>query len=137
FSQVGLPDKMISDLGTPLVSKVMEAVWEMLGVKHIKVAPYNQKANAKIERRHRVIGDLIRAFLENKPENSWSKYIVIIEWAIRSSVSQNSPYSPSEILHGFPNRLPLHTRIEEISRVGDIDVNNYVDIINERKKVMY
>src|SRR5207245_1121740 len=137
FSQVGLPDKMISDLGTPLVSKVMEAVWEMLGVKHIKVAPYNQKSNAKIERRHRVIGDLIRALLENKPESSWSKYIVIIEWAIRSSVSQNSPYSPSEILHGFPNRLPLHTRIEEFPRVGDMDVPKYVDELKERMKVLY
>src|SRR5207245_3815053 len=122
FSQVGLPDKMISDLGTPLVSKVMDAVWEMLGVKHIKIAPYNQKANAKIERRHRVIGDLIRAPLENKPENSWSKYIVIIEWAIRSSVSQNSLYSPIEILDGFLNRLTLNTRIEEFIRLGDMDV---------------
>src|SRR5207245_10401631 len=44
---------------------------------------------------------------------------------------------PSEMLHGIPNRLQLHTRIEEFPRVGDMDVPKYVDELKERMKVLY
>ena len=107
FSQAGIPDKIVSDLGTPLVSKTMEAVWGMMGVKHITTAPYNQKANAKIERRHRMVGDNLRTLLQGKDERTWDKNIVLVEWAVRSSVSPQSPISPSELMHGFPSRMPV------------------------------
>ena len=99
FSQVGLPDRLISDLGTPLISQTMQLLWKMLNVKHVTTAAFNQKANSKIERKHRVISDTLRALLQSTEVGKWEKQIVLIEWALRTGATPVSPFSPSEILH--------------------------------------
>ena len=82
FSQVGLPDRLISDLGTPLISQTMKHMWQMLNVKHVTTAAFNQKANARIERKHRVISDTLRALLQIMEIGQWEKQLVLVEWAL-------------------------------------------------------
>ena len=104
FSQVGLPDRLISDLGSPLISETMKVLWKLLHVKHITTAAFNQKANGKLERRHRVISDTLRTLLQTTEIGQWQQHIVLIEWAMRAGSTPTNPFSPSEILHGFPSR---------------------------------
>ena len=126
LSQIGIPDRVISDLGTPFVSKVMEGVWKLLGVEQITTAPYNQKANSRIERKHRVIGDNLRSLMQDKDEKTWDKMVVLVEWAMRSSESSVSPYSPNEILCGEPCRGPVQTFVEKFPTIEAMDLPEYV-----------
>ena len=52
FSKFGIPQKLLSDNGTPFVSSEFETFLSMLGVKHIYSANYHPIANGCIERFH-------------------------------------------------------------------------------------
>ena len=41
FSRVGLPNEIVSDQGSNLIGELMTQLYELLGISHIKVAPYS------------------------------------------------------------------------------------------------
>ena len=50
FSEVGIPDEIVSDQGFNFMSKLMAQLYEQLGINKIKTSIYHPQANGLVER---------------------------------------------------------------------------------------
>jgi transposase InsO family protein len=67
FATHGLPERVVSDYGSNLVSSDIESFFSSHGVRHGKVTPYWPQANATVERFNWTIEKAIRtAHIEGK-----------------------------------------------------------------------
>ena len=130
-SYTGLPDKLISDMGQNMMSKVINNFCKMLGIKQMTSMAYNHKAN-KIERMHRTFGDTLRTMIRGTELNKWDTSLVLIEMILRGSSTQAYPFSPAEIFKGDPIRLPVQKQIEDFERGAETDIPEYVTNLKQR-----
>ena len=55
FSVFGFPQKLMSDQGTGLTSKVIAAMCSLLGIEKIQTTPYHPQSNGSAERVHQML----------------------------------------------------------------------------------
>ena len=130
FTQYGLPDKIMSDLG--FTSKVLRILCERLGVARIFTTPYHPRSNGKVERFHRYLNTGLRIYV-NTYQNDWDQYLDPILFAYRMSEHSVTKISPYQILYGRPGKVP----IDLIYRMGSTPAsppyngNDWVDRLRD------
>ena len=50
FARFGLPETIVSDNGTPFISKEFENFCKLLSINHLESAPYHPRSNGLVER---------------------------------------------------------------------------------------
>jgi hypothetical protein len=135
FSFAGVPSRIITDLGQNLVSTVIREVCAMLNITHFKTLAYVHKSN-RVERTHRVIGDMIRTMLKESEIGRWDKYLHLMAMYLRTQATATNPYSPAEIVFGRKIRTPTSAQIEAFERTDTTDVSEYVEELKNRLKLI-
>ena len=98
----GAVGEIVSDNGSPYVA-ALDMLSDKYGINHIRIAPYNSRANGQVERRHR---DVREALMKTAPDPSkWFDVAHAVFWAERITVSRATGHSPFFIAHGVE---PLH-----------------------------
>uniref|UniRef100_A0A3Q3EYJ1 Integrase catalytic domain-containing protein n=1 Tax=Labrus bergylta TaxID=56723 RepID=A0A3Q3EYJ1_9LABR len=98
FSRHGAPTYLISDRGTPFVSRLFEHVVSTLGTVHRLTTAYHPQTNAT-ERVNRTLKTAIRAYVGDK-HTSWDKFLPQICFALRTAPHESTGLSPSMMLYG-------------------------------------
>ena len=106
FPRHGYPQTLLSDRGTEFVSEVINLLSKKLGICRIKTLPYTPHQNAKSERVHRVLNDIIAKNVAID-QSDWPKYLPTALQAIRTTVHSGSKYSPFMLMYGRDPNLPL------------------------------
>ena len=107
FPRYGMCRHLVSDNGTEYANTVMTDLLSQFNIKHIKITPYNAKANGKIERFHRIMHDLLAKHMFEKSDKEWDKYLPFVLSAIRTSTSKATGYSPHFLLYKQEPLLPI------------------------------
>jgi transposase InsO family protein len=97
---------LTSDNGGENCSKVMQEVCEELNIKHIKTSFYHPQGNAKIERFHRTLHDILSKLTADNPK-SWDLFLNQALAAIRFNPSDTTKMSPFFALYNRDPVLPL------------------------------
>uniref|UniRef100_A0A1B0D841 Integrase catalytic domain-containing protein n=1 Tax=Phlebotomus papatasi TaxID=29031 RepID=A0A1B0D841_PHLPP len=85
ISQIfGVPTILISDRGAAFTSKKFKDFCEKNVIKHSLVAAKTPRANGKIERVFRIVGEGLKTMSEGESGNDWEKNLSAIQWAINS-----------------------------------------------------
>uniref|UniRef100_A0A3Q3M9M7 Integrase catalytic domain-containing protein n=1 Tax=Labrus bergylta TaxID=56723 RepID=A0A3Q3M9M7_9LABR len=105
FSRHGPPTYLISDRGTPFVSRLFEHVVSTLGTVHRLTTAYHPQTNAT-ERVNRTLKTAIRAYVGDK-HTSWDKFLPQICFALRTAPHESTGLSPSMMLYGRELDTPL------------------------------
>lgn len=92
FTKFGVPEILISDNGTPFVSKNFEDFLKQYNIKQWKNAVYHPQHNPA-ERPNKVIAAAIRNYIGND-HRVWDEEITKISSALNSARHQSSKYSP-------------------------------------------
>ena len=75
-------------------------------IHHIKISPYNSKAQGPIERRHYDVREaLIKA--ADGDESRWPEVAPSVFWAERITIQKSTGYSPFYMAHGVEPLLPF------------------------------
>jgi len=82
----------------------IEAKW---GIKHIKISPYNSKANGAIERPHWDIRQMLYKATGAANVNKWYWFLNSVLWADRVSIRKRTGCSPYFMVTGAHPILPL------------------------------
>jgi hypothetical protein len=85
---------LTSDNGGENCSKVMQEVCEELNIKHIKTSFYHPQGNAKIERFHRTLHDIVSKLTADNPK-SWDLFLNQALAVIRFNPSDTTKCHPS------------------------------------------
>ena len=129
FSRVGIPSRVQSDQAQNFLSTLMQHLFRMLGVKHIKSSPFHAQSNALVERLNGTIKKLLKTCLVGKDIRRWDELLPLVLFAIRSSKHESTGFSPFELMYGYEIRGPLDIVRElwaEEDKESPVNLHQYV-----------
>ena len=101
FATTGLVKTLVSDVAPAFCSNVMQHLYALLNIKHVKISPYHSSSNGRCERVNRIVSEALRTRLKDHEFNSWDEAIPILELGLRTMVSKTMPFAPFLVVHGF------------------------------------
>jgi transposase InsO family protein len=115
----GCPKIIQSDNGSIFTSDFFAAVTEKIGIEHKLSTTFHPQSQGRVERTHAVINDCISMFV-NQNKTNWCERLHLITFAINTSVSTATGFTPFFLLHGRQARLPSEAQLYE-SNYADLD----------------
>ena len=80
----GVPEALLSDRGTNLLSHLMLDVCDLLGVKKLNTTVYHPQCDGMVERFNRTLKTMLRKHVASF-ENQWDQYLSGVLWAYRNT----------------------------------------------------
>lgn len=122
----GIPQIIVSDLGTEFKNDLMQRTTKLLGIKHHNTSGFHPQTNGILERVHGTLKAIIRSHTNNFASN-WPDYIPYAIFVINSSVNTSTLYSPHELVFSYKLSLPSNLK------KAPEPVYNYDDYLSELK----
>ena len=101
FSRLGVPEEILSDLGTQFVSYRMREVTRLLNIKQLTTTPYHPMCNGVTEKFNGTM-KLLKRLCSEQPRQ-WHRYL----FAYREVPQESTCFSPFEVLYGRAVRGPM------------------------------
>ncbi|KAL5486251.1 hypothetical protein ACEPAI_7297 [Sanghuangporus weigelae] len=105
LSRWGRVEELVTDNGASF-AKDLPPLLAKYNVQHIRISPYNSRANGIIERRHRDLRETLMKLADADPDK-WSQHIYHAIWAERITIQRRTGYSPYFMAHGVEPILPF------------------------------
>ena len=99
YSRLGMPEEILSDLGTQFVSKCMEEVSRLLSIKRLTTTPYHPICNGLVERFNGMLKKMLRHLCNEQPRQ-WLRFVNPLLFACREAPQEATRFSPFELLCG-------------------------------------
>ena len=106
FPRHGSCLQIVTDNGTENVNNVVKETLESLNIDHVLTSVYHPQSNAKVERFHRTLHDVLAKRLADD-QQTWVLHLNQALAAIRFNVSESSKYSPFYLLYNRDVVLPV------------------------------
>ena len=120
----GVPEALLTDRGTNLLSHLMLDLCEMLGTKKLNTTAYHPQCDGMVERFNRTLKSMIRKHVAKFGER-WDDFLPGIVWAYRNTPHESSGEKPSFLLFGTDCRSPTEAALLSSSPNGVVDVLDY------------
>ena len=101
----GVPEALLSDRGTNLLSCLMQDVCKLLGIKKLNTTAHHPQCNGMIERFNRTLKTMLRKHV-SQFGMQWDTYLSGVLWAYRNTPHSSTGEKPSYLLFGFDCRHP-------------------------------
>lgn len=96
--RVRKPLKVTTDRGTAFMSEAFQAKCKEIGAQFAPVGPRQPQANGQVERINKEINEIAAKLWASG--KYWSDYIRQIEYALNTSVSEATGFTPYELVYG-------------------------------------
>ena len=106
YSRLGLPEEILSDLGTQFVSECMQEVSRLLSIKQLSTTPYHPICNGLVEKFNGNQKSMLKKLCSEQPKQ-WHRYINALLFAYREVAQGSTGFSPFELLFGRTVRGPM------------------------------
>ncbi|KAL0176575.1 hypothetical protein M9458_028905, partial [Cirrhinus mrigala] len=99
FSRVGIPTEILTDQGTPFMSRLMADLCRLLRVKQLRTTVYHPQTDGLVERFNQTLKRMLRR-VTAEDRKDWDLMLPYVLFGIRE-VPQASPgFTPFELLFG-------------------------------------
>ena len=102
----GCPCEVITDNGTENENQVTKEVFSKLNIHHVTTSFYHPQSNAKVERFHRTLHDVLSKLLKDD-STVWDLYLNQALAAIRFNHNDSSKFSPFFLMYNRDVVLPI------------------------------
>eukprot|EP00795_Rhopilema_esculentum_P005569 gene5569-9573_t len=106
ISRFGVPEEILTDQGSNFMSKLLQEVYKMIGVKSIRTSPYHPETDGLCERFNGTLKNMLRKAATNDYPN-WDKMLPYLLFAYHEVPGESTGFSPFELLYGRQVRGPL------------------------------
>ena len=121
----GVPEALLSDRGTNLLSHLMTDICKMLGVKKLNTTAYHPECDGMVERFNRTLKSMIRKHAARFGDQ-WDEYLSGILWSYRNTPHASTGEKPSFLLFGVDCRSPTEAAFLPTSALNQpVDVEDY------------
>ena len=146
--EYGVPEEIQSDNGSQYVNKVVEALVELLHVRHHRTVPYHPQANGIVERTNKeVMKHLLCLTVGFGDIDDWSSMLPLVESIINNTVHSALGVSPNVMLYG-DNVLHCSSPFAYLKPSDDnsvlrrypelsVDAKAYVDALTHRLNTIH
>jgi transposase InsO family protein len=106
WRRTGLPQQVISDRGPQFASKVMQEIWNKLGVKSTMSTAFHPQTDGETERVNQELEQYLRVFCNFQVDN-WAELIPFMEFAHNARTHSATTHSPFQVWYGYqPEFIP-------------------------------
>ena len=120
----GVPESLLSDRGTNLLSHLMTDLCRMLGVQKLNTTAYHPQCDGAVERFNRTLKTILRKHAA-RFGSQWDQYLHGVLWAYRNMPHSSTGEKPSFLLYGFDCRSPTEAAYLPGNEVNPTDVSDY------------
>ena len=99
ISRVGIPEEILTDQGTPFMSKVMRDLAGLLKIKQLRTSVYHPQTDGLVERFNRTLKSMLKKVMEADGRN-WDQLLPYLMFSIREVPQASTGFSPFELLYG-------------------------------------
>ena len=97
LSRLGIPEEILSDLGTQFLSEGMEKANRVLSIRHLTTTPYHPMCNGLVERFNGTLKSMLKKLSAVQPRQC-HRYINVLLFAYREVPQESTGFSPFEQL---------------------------------------
>ena len=115
----GAPKVLISDNGSPFVSEVAKAVYDVLQIDKRQTSTYHPQTNGLVERFNGTLKQMLKHYCDEDQTN-WDVMLQAVTFAYNTSVHSALKETPFYLLHGRDPRLAVDTPLLEGCRVDEL-----------------
>ena len=120
----GVPEALLSDRGTNLLSHLVLDLCDMFGIKKLNTTSYHPQCDGMVERFNRTLKIMLRKHAA-RFGNQWDKYLSGILWSYRNTRHSSTREKPSFLLFGLDGRSPTEAAFMPVARLQPTDVADY------------
>ena len=106
FAGVGIPDEILTDQGSNLMSSLLQEMYLMLNISRLRTSPYHPQTDGLTERLNGALKSMIRKFTASN-QKDWDEHLPYLLFAYREVPQESTGFSPFELLYGRRVRGPL------------------------------
>uniref|UniRef100_A0A8C1MIS2 Gypsy retrotransposon integrase-like protein 1 n=1 Tax=Cyprinus carpio TaxID=7962 RepID=A0A8C1MIS2_CYPCA len=98
-SRVGLPSQILTDQGTPFMSRVMADLCKLLKIKQLRTTVYHPQTDGLVERFNQTLKQMLRR-VAAEDRRDWDKMLPYVLFGIREVPQASTGFTPFELLFG-------------------------------------
>ena len=106
FAKVGIPDEILTDQGSNFMLNLLQEIYLMLNISHLRTSPYHPQTDGQTERFNGTLKSMIRKFTASN-QKDWDEHLPYLLFAFREVPQESTEFSPFELLYGGRVRGPL------------------------------
>lgn len=106
FSHVGIPKEVLTDQGPNFMSRTLQQVYQLLGIKRVRTTPYHPQTDGLVERFNQTLKSMLKKFVSESGKD-WDKWLPYLLFAYREVPQASTGFSPFELLFAHQVRGPL------------------------------
>jgi len=106
ISLVSVPSAILTDRGGEFLGEVVECLLKWLGISHLRTSTYHPETDAKCERVHFSVHNMITKMIDQKHER-WPDLLGTVALAYNATVHTTTGYSLHELFYSFAPSCPL------------------------------
>ena len=136
YSRIGIPEEILSDMGTQFVSECMEEVSRLLSIRRLTSSPYHPMCNGLVEKFNGTLKMMLKRLCSEQPRQ-WHRYINPLLFAYREVPQESTGFAPFELLYGRTVHGPMNILKELWTKEVDTPevMNSYQYVLELRERL--
>ena len=107
FSDIGIPNEILSDRGSQFNSDMMREVQRLLSIRAFNTSPYHAQCNGLCEKYNGTLKQMLKRTVDDQPKE-WDRFIKPLLFAYRDvPIDSLGGFSPFELIYGHTVRGPM------------------------------
>ncbi|KAL1258013.1 hypothetical protein QQF64_011257 [Cirrhinus molitorella] len=99
FSRVGIPAEILTDQGTPFMSRLMADLCRLLQVKQLRTSVYHPQTDGLVERFNQTLKQMLRR-VTAEDRRDWDRMLPYVLFGVREVPQASTGFTPFELLFG-------------------------------------
>ena len=137
-SSLGIPKEILTDQGSPFMSRVMAEFCKFLKIKQVRTSVYHPQTDGLVERFNQTLKSMLRKAIEQDGRN-WDQLLPYLLFAIREVPQASTGFAPFELLLSYRPRglLDILKEAWEEQPCQQRSVIEHVGAMKERMRAIY
>lgn len=102
-TRVDLPKEILTDQGTPFMSRVMKELCTLLKIKQKRTSVYHPQTDSLVERFNKTLNQMLRKTIDTDGRN-WDQLLPYLLFSIREVPQASTGFAPYELLYSYKPR---------------------------------
>jgi len=126
----GVPECLLSNSSTNLLSHLMKDICDFLGIKKLNTTGYHPQCDRMVEKFNQTLISMLQKHADKYGEQ-WDKHLPGVLWAYRNIPHESTKEKPSFLLFGFDCRSPTEAAMCPPSPMAAADITDYCKELTE------
>lgn len=101
----GVPAELLSDRGAAFLSKLLNEVYQLMGMRKINTTAYHSQLDGLVEQFNRTLTNMLAKTVQRHGAD-WDERLPYVLYAYRASLQESTRESPFFLLYGRDPKLP-------------------------------